>query len=339
MRAAAEIEPVALLVDFELLVFGDRIDQLDLEQFAFVAKHFLRFVARPHFLGEGFVARDDFAHFFLDGVEILWRERLIAEEIVVEAVFDHRPDGDLRAGPQRLHGFSQHMRSVVANKFQRPRIVAGQKFDFGVVVDRIGKVGDLTIERHRDRALGQRRRNALGNVEAGDVLGILPTRAVGKGQGDHLSLLSSLLRTSAGKRDRAVCSAYAGEGKPCGSGGDRSYRGAACAHAARSRLHGAARAGGRASLRPRFRWAAAHWFRATARNARANTNAPSAEQQRRRSRAQPCQMVGSATSGPASSSRQPTGRSGQSPGRHSRSKSADAGNGSRPAARTCSDRL
>ena len=101
VRAAAQIEPVALLVDFQLLIFGDGVDQLDLEGLALVAKYLLRLVARPDFLGERFVAGDDLAHLLFDGVEILRRERLVAEEIVIEAVVDHRPDGDLRAGPQR----------------------------------------------------------------------------------------------------------------------------------------------------------------------------------------------------------------------------------------------
>ena len=127
VRAAAEIEPVALLVDFDLLVCGDGVDQLDLEQLALVAKGFLRLIARPDFLGEGFVARDDLAHLLLDGGEIFRRERLVAEEVVIEAVVDHRPDGDLRARPQRLHGFGEHVRGIVADEFERARVVAGRE--------------------------------------------------------------------------------------------------------------------------------------------------------------------------------------------------------------------
>ena len=39
VRAAAEIEPVALLVDLDLLVCRNGVDQLDLEQLALVAEH------------------------------------------------------------------------------------------------------------------------------------------------------------------------------------------------------------------------------------------------------------------------------------------------------------
>ena len=57
---------------------------------------------------------------------------VVAEEVVIEAVLDHRTDGDLRARIKRLHRLGQHMRGVVADKFQRARIIAVDEFDFGV---------------------------------------------------------------------------------------------------------------------------------------------------------------------------------------------------------------
>ena len=99
MRPAAEIEPIALFVDLDWLVRRDRVDQLDLEHFAFVAEHLLRLFARPHLLGERSVARDDLAHLLFDRGKVFGCERLVAEEVVIEAVLDHWPDGDLGAGP------------------------------------------------------------------------------------------------------------------------------------------------------------------------------------------------------------------------------------------------
>jgi hypothetical protein len=43
VRAAAEIEPVALEIDLDRLVAGNRVDQLDLEALALVAEHLLGF--------------------------------------------------------------------------------------------------------------------------------------------------------------------------------------------------------------------------------------------------------------------------------------------------------
>ncbi len=56
MRAAAEIEPVALVVDLQILALGNGIDQLDLVRLALVGKDLARLVARPDFLGEWLVA-------------------------------------------------------------------------------------------------------------------------------------------------------------------------------------------------------------------------------------------------------------------------------------------
>ena len=155
MRAAAEIEPVALLVDLDLLIGGDGVDQLDLEAFAHVAENFLRMLARPDFLRERFVARDDLAHLFFDDRKIFQRERLIAREVVIKSVFDHRPDGDLRSRPQILDRFGKHVRGVMPDQFEGARILAGNEFDFGVAVDRVGEIGERAVERHCDRALRQ----------------------------------------------------------------------------------------------------------------------------------------------------------------------------------------
>ena len=157
-----------------------------LKALALVAEHLLGLLAVPDLLGEGPVARDDLAHLLLDRGKIFRRERLVAEEVVIEAVLDHRADRHLRARPQRLHRFRQHVRGVVADQFQRARIVAGDELDLRILRDRIGEVGELAVERHRHGALGERRRDALGDVEAGDVLGKFPPGAVGEGQGDLL---------------------------------------------------------------------------------------------------------------------------------------------------------
>ena len=140
MRTTAEVEPVALEIDLDRLVAGNGVDQLDLEGFALVAEHLLGLFARPDFLGERFVARNDLAHLLFDRGEIFRRERLVAEEIVVEAVFDNRADRDLRAWPQRLHGLGQHMRRVMPDQLQRAGIVAVDQLDLGVLRNRIVKV-------------------------------------------------------------------------------------------------------------------------------------------------------------------------------------------------------
>ena len=129
VRATTQIEPVALLIDLDRLVVGDRIEQLDLEGLASVGKHLLRLVARPDFFRERFVARDDLAHLLFDRGKVFRRERFVTEEIVIEAVFDDRSDRHLRARPQILHRFGKNMGCVVPDQFQRARVVAIDEVD------------------------------------------------------------------------------------------------------------------------------------------------------------------------------------------------------------------
>jgi hypothetical protein len=119
------------------LIFRDGVDQLDLEQLALVAKDALGVLARPDLFAERFVAGDDFAHLFLNHPEIFRGERLVAEEVVVKAVLDHRADGDLGPWPERLHRLGEHMRGIVTDQLQRARIVARKEFDLRVPLDRI----------------------------------------------------------------------------------------------------------------------------------------------------------------------------------------------------------
>ena len=89
-----------------------------------------------------------------------------------------------------------------------------EELDLGVALDRVGEVGERAVERHRDRALGERGRDALGDVEAGDAVGIVPTRAVGKGQArPSFTPVAHSLPTNAGKRDSST--------EPVGMGGGR----------------------------------------------------------------------------------------------------------------------
>ena len=99
MRPAAEICPFALAIKLHLLIGGNGVDQFDLERFALLFEQALRLLARHGSLRERLVAGDNLAHALFDRREILGRERLIAEKVVVEAVLDHRPNRDLRSRP------------------------------------------------------------------------------------------------------------------------------------------------------------------------------------------------------------------------------------------------
>ncbi len=129
MRAAAEVEPVALTIDRKFLIGGNGFHQLDLEGLAMRLEPGLGLITGPFLAHDGTVGRDDLAHLLLDGREIFRRKWLGAIEIVIKPVFDHRADGHLHARIERLHGLGQHMGGVVADQLQRARIVAADELD------------------------------------------------------------------------------------------------------------------------------------------------------------------------------------------------------------------
>ena len=96
VRAAAKIDPLALAVETDRLVRGDAGDDLGFvvltealeKRHGVVTRHF---AARHREIGLG-----EFAHLGFDGDQIFGRERPLVGEVVIEAVFDHGPDGHLR---------------------------------------------------------------------------------------------------------------------------------------------------------------------------------------------------------------------------------------------------
>ncbi len=180
VRAAAEVEPFALAIDFQVLALGDRVHELDLEMLALGAKHVFGLVAAPKLLGEGFVPRDDLAHLGFDGRKILGRERLVAGEVVVKAVLDHRADGDLRAGEELLHRLGEHMRAIVADQLQRGGVVTRHDGDLRPVRHGVGQIGERAVHLHRDGLLGQRLGDRLRHRRTRRAVGKLASGAVGK---------------------------------------------------------------------------------------------------------------------------------------------------------------
>ena len=88
-------------------------------------------------------------------------------------------------GNRGLHRLGEHMRAVVPDQLERARVLAANELDPGVPADRIVEIGDGAVERHRDRALGERLGDAFGDLAAGDAGGELALRAIGECQGDH----------------------------------------------------------------------------------------------------------------------------------------------------------
>ena len=159
VRAAAEIEPLALMIQRDRLIRRDRVQELVLEGFSQIGKAAMRLVAADVFAAERLVGLDDRCHLGLDPRQILWPERLVAGEIVVEAVLDRGPDGDLGAGKQPLHRLGHDMRAVVTQQGQGVRVFGRDQPHLGIGGDRPVEIAERAVHLDGERLLGQ----ALGD--------------------------------------------------------------------------------------------------------------------------------------------------------------------------------
>src|SRR4030095_4437333 len=137
VRATAEIGEVTLGVEGDRSL--GRIDELDLVVLA------LRLEAPPCLVATDLLAlprasfRELPAHLLLDALERLLADRLGELEVIVEAVLDRRPDGDLDAWIEMPDGLRKEMRGRVPEHREGVgilRVARGQDLDRLAVLER-----------------------------------------------------------------------------------------------------------------------------------------------------------------------------------------------------------
>ena len=168
MRPAAQIGEIVLLVQADGLLAGDALDDLRLVVLALVLEELDRLRAVPDPALDLDVALGDLGHALLDGRKILGRERPLVGKIVVEAVFDHRPDGDLRVGEQLLHRMRKQVRRRVAKHAQPLGIPLGDDGHIGIGVDAVAGIDQLAVDLAAQRGArqpGADARSHLGHTD------------------------------------------------------------------------------------------------------------------------------------------------------------------------------
>ena len=127
VRTTAEVQPLALAVNRDRFAFWDRIEQGQLIGLARGLEMGACVVAAPYLAGEGRSRGDDLAHLLFDDGQILWRERRLAIEIVVEPVLDGGPNRGACTRPELLHCLGQYMGEVMTDQLERAGIVPRDK--------------------------------------------------------------------------------------------------------------------------------------------------------------------------------------------------------------------
>ena len=204
VRAAAEIDPVALPVHRDDVVGGQFHHPLGLEALALVGKKLGNVVAAPYFAHDRHVTVDDVAHARLDDLEIVRRERFCAVEVIIEAIIRRWPEGNLRTGEQFLHGHREHVRAVMAQHVERGSLVlVGDDGDRGVFADGSVEIPQFAIDTDDQRRFGEAWPDRCSDVGARDRVVIAADGTVRKGDRDHgLSLIGQVLGQKTNLRGR-----------------------------------------------------------------------------------------------------------------------------------------
>ena len=106
MRAAAQIDKVALPIKRQGFIRRNIFDDLGFVFLPQVAKEFNRVITCPDLACDHFVALYDLEHALRDDLEVFFGKRFLAREVVIKAVLDGRPDRYLGIWPEFLYGFS-----------------------------------------------------------------------------------------------------------------------------------------------------------------------------------------------------------------------------------------
>ena len=160
VRSAAQVFPVALAVERDLLARRDGGDDLGLVVLADRLEVRDRRIARQHAPVHRLIGLHELPHLRLEFLEVLGREGPLEGEVVVEAVLDDRADRDLRLRVDRLHRLRQQVRGRMADDFEAFGILRGDDAEPGIGIDHVRRIDQPAI----DIAGKRRARQALADV-------------------------------------------------------------------------------------------------------------------------------------------------------------------------------
>ncbi len=204
VRPAAQVDPVPLAVEADLILLGNTRDDLGLVHLAQALEELDSLIARHHPARDFLVCLRQLLHLRLDGGEVFHGEGTLIGEVVVEAILDHRPDRHLRIRKELLHRLREQMRGGVANDLEPIRIPFGHDRDSRVATDDMRGVDELAIDTACERGLAQARANARRDLIHGDGMIEAALAAIRQGHDGHEEALYMIGTTVASKEKSAM---------------------------------------------------------------------------------------------------------------------------------------
>ena len=164
MRAPAQVGKVPLRIQRNVLISRNGLNELCLVVLSLSLKKIDRFRALPHLTFNLQVPFTDLCHPLFNRRKIFCRERSLVREIVIKAILNYRPNGDLRFGKQFLDRMCQQVRAGMSNDLQPFRILFGNDRQIAVCVDAVRHIHELAINLAGQRCTHQPRADGCCNL-------------------------------------------------------------------------------------------------------------------------------------------------------------------------------
>ena len=117
VRTTAEVDELSLLVERErFIVSQSLVDVFDFEILFHVGANLQCSFARLFDAFEGFIEFDDLGHFGLDLFEVVFSQRLLQHEVVVEPAVSGWPKSQLNSLFDSHHSAGHHMGAAVTHR-------------------------------------------------------------------------------------------------------------------------------------------------------------------------------------------------------------------------------
>ena len=183
--APAQVLEVALAIEGQGFAFRDGVDQLRLVVLALLFEVGNGLVTGKLAPGDWQVGGGQFVHAGFDQGQIVGGEGALEGEVVEEALFDDRADGDLGAREQLLHGHGQQVGAGVTQDRQAFGAVRGDQAEPGVPVDAEGGVDGAVIDTAGEGGPGEAVADGGGDVGHGWRVRERALAAIRQGDAGH----------------------------------------------------------------------------------------------------------------------------------------------------------
>ena len=181
VRPATHVEVFLMVIQADFLdAVVEVVNQAEFEIFVAVTERLARVRhRRPHLLHR-IAGRCQIFHARFQLLQIFRREAVFAVDVIVEAVFNHRPDDHFCLRPELLQRMTEQVRGGVANDVHPRIFLSGDDGNAGVGGNRVAQVALNAINAHGKRRLGETAADTSGDVPPAGRVFILTDAAVGQ---------------------------------------------------------------------------------------------------------------------------------------------------------------